>query len=617
MDGRSPFWFRMFKLGLYLFVICLSNISGQAQVQTSLKDSLMLMVLDSVGLELKRFDDQQQSDSIRILLYREELGNLKEGETSKRRLIEERLRKLLVQDSVIRVKNRELIGLSKKLYRGVPVVPFRDTLFYLYNRVQPLTIIERVDLINRRIREVETDYPFEPDSVMAATSESFAIIHYKTKIVMNISRIDAFWANRDRDSLTRDYLTMIRRELIRYHEERRPSAILRRIFLGLVTIAVFIFLLRGLSIGLKRLKVIAAKRSGIIFSYLRLGKTPLIREQYHEKVVNWIFSFLSYSLAILLIYFTLPFFFRIFPLTRSLADKLLGWVLIPIKSTFRGVVDYLPNLFTIIVIAFFTQVAIRILRFLALQLDRGNIEFKGFFRDWARPTFNILRILLYAFMFVVVFPYLPGSSSPVFQGVSVFLGILFSLGSTSAIGNMVAGMVITYMRPFKVGDRVKIGEVTGDVVEKGVLITRIMTIKNEAITVPNSVILASHTINYTTAAEAKDLILHTSVSIGYDSPWRTVHKLLIDAAMATPGIIKSKPPFVLQTSLGDFYITYEINAYTDKASEIPNIYSELHQQIQDQFNRAGVEILSPHYRSLRDGNASTVNPPQQDGSQKT
>jgi len=265
-------------------------------------------------------------------------------------------------------------------------------------------------------------------------------------------------------------------------------------------------------------------------------------------------------------------------------------------------------MFTIAVIVLFIFFLIRLLRFLSVQLENGSVVLKGFYSDWAKPTFNILRILLYAFMFVLIFPYLPGSHSPVFQGVSVFLGILFSLGSSSAISNMVAGLVITYMRPFKIGDRVRIGDVTGNVIEKSLLITRIRTIKNEEITVPNSTILNSHTINFSAESSSAGLILHTSVTIGYNAPWRVVHQLLIDAAMATTGVLKDKTPFVLQTSLDDFFVTYQLNAYTDQPTNQSAIYSGLHQNIQDLFNKAGVEIMSPHYRAQRDGNDSTIPP---------
>lgn len=209
-------------------------------------------------------------------------------------------------------------------------------------------------------------------------------------------------------------------------------------------------------------------------------------------------------------------------------------------------------------------------------------------------------------MVVVIFPYLPGSDSPIFQGVSVFLGVLFTFGSSGSLSNVVAGLVLTYMRLFKIGDRVKIGDVIGDVIEKSLLVTRIRTIKNEIISIPNSTVMSSHTINYSSDTVDKGLIMHTTVTIGYDVPWKEIHQALLNAADRTDLLLKEPKPFVLQTSLDDFYVSYQINAYTKEANKQTNIYSQLHCNIQDCCNEMGIEILSPHYRAARDGNHTTI-----------
>jgi small-conductance mechanosensitive channel len=209
-------------------------------------------------------------------------------------------------------------------------------------------------------------------------------------------------------------------------------------------------------------------------------------------------------------------------------------------------------------------------------------------------------------MMIVIFPYLPGSESPIFKGVSVFLGFLFTFGSMGSLSNIIAGIVLTYMRLFKINDRVKIGDVTGDVIEKSLLVTRIRTVKNEIISIPNSTVMSSHTINYSSDTPDRGLILHTSVTIGYDAPWKDVHQALLTAADRTEMLLKEPKPYVLQTSLEDFYVAYQINAYTKDANKQASIYSELHKNIQDSFNEAGLEIMSPHYRAARDGNATTI-----------
>jgi len=251
---------------------------------------------------------------------------------------------------------------------------------------------------------------------------------------------------------------------------------------------------------------------------------------------------------------------------------------------------------------------IRLLARISKDIEEEKLVLKGFHRDWAEPTFNIIRIILYAFTLVFIFPYLPGSDSPAFRGVSIFLGVLFSLGSTSAIANIVAGIVITYMRPYTIGDRVKIGESMGDIIEKNLLVTRLRTIKNEDITIPNATIINSHLWNYSKNASEIGIILHPTVTIGYDAPSEQVIGLLLKAAENTKNLTRDFKPFVLQKSLNDFYVEYELNVYTKQPKKMAFLYSDLNMSILNEFNAAGVEILSPHYSAFRDGNASTIPP---------
>jgi small-conductance mechanosensitive channel len=262
-----------------------------------------------------------------------------------------------------------------------------------------------------------------------------------------------------------------------------------------------------------------------------------------------------------------------------------------------------------VVIAAIIYSAIRLVRLVFEQIEQGRIVFANFPAEWAAPTNKIVRALLIAFGVVVAFPYLPASNSPAFAGVSVFMGVLFSLASSSALSNMIAGIVLTYTGAFRLGDRVKVGDSFGDIIEASLRATRGRTIKNEDITIPNSIVLGSSVINYTREAKTLGLILHTSVTIGYDAPWRTIHDLLIDAALGTPGVLTEPRPFVWQTALNDFYVTYEINAYTRSARDMIDIYAALHARIQDTFYAAGVEIMSPHFTALRDGNTVAIPEP--------
>jgi len=274
---------------------------------------------------------------------------------------------------------------------------------------------------------------------------------------------------------------------------------------------------------------------------------------------------------------------------------MLDLVVGPLRSIARSVLDYLPKLAFLVVLFLVARYLLNLLRALFLSIYRGRISFDGFESEWALPIYKLARVVFIAFMVVVAYPYIPGSESPAFKGISLFLGVVFSLGSSSSIANIVAGYMVIFRRAFKVGDRVKIGEQVGDVTEMRLQATHLRTIKNEEVSVPNSLILNNPVINYSVLAKKGGLILHTSVTIGYDTPWRLVHALLLKAAERTEGLLREPKPFVLQTALNDFYVSYELNVYTDRPLEMVLIYSHLHQNIQDAFNEQGVQIMSPHY----------------------
>lgn len=423
---------------------------------------------------------------------------------------------------------------------------------------------------------------------------------------MTVSEFDALWLNTTVNELAAKNIGAIKAYILKYKEQNS----LKNLMIRIGQIALIVFCL-GLIIffinkSFKRSKAYLIANQDRFLNGLTIKNFQIFTSKKHRKVAFRVNNIARILVIILLIYLSLPLMFSVFPETKSFTDTLLGWVLSPAKKVLMGFLGFLPNLFTIVVIYLITKWVIKGIKLFFSEIERGNIQLTGFHKDWAMPTFSILKFILYAFMVVVIFPYLPGSDSAVFQGVSVFLGVLFSLGSSSAITNMIAGLVITYMRPFKIGDRVKIGDVVGDVLEKTMLVTRIRTIKNEDITVPNSTVLSSATINYSSNAQDQGLILHSTVTIGYDVPWKKMHEALINAADRTDMLLKEPKPFVLQTSLDDFYVSYQINAYTKEANKQATIYSILHANIQDCCNEAGIEILSPHYRAARDGNMTTI-----------
>jgi small-conductance mechanosensitive channel len=302
-------------------------------------------------------------------------------------------------------------------------------------------------------------------------------------------------------------------------------------------------------------------------------------------------------IILLLFYTYLHLSLSFFPWTKAFASQLFDYILGPLQTVGSAVLATIPKLIFLAIIILITLYILKLMRHFFDEIEKGIIALKGFYPEWAQPSYRICRLLVIAFAAVVAFPYIPGSSSSAFKGISIFVGVLFSLGSTSFIANILAGYALTYRRVFRIGDRVKIADFTGDVVESKLQVTIIRTVKNEEIIVPNSMIVNGHVINYSSLAKERGLILHTTVTIGYDAPWRQVHAMLLMAAEKTAGLLREPPPFVLQKSLDDFYVSYELNAYTDNPQGMTQIYSELHKNIQDAFNEYGVQIMSPAYES--------------------
>jgi small-conductance mechanosensitive channel len=333
---------------------------------------------------------------------------------------------------------------------------------------------------------------------------------------------------------------------------------------------------KKISIHFQSFELVKAERIGAIFSGI-LRTTRLI-------------------LVLVMVYAYVHIVLSSFPWTSSYADQILHFVIRPFQIISAAIWAQVPNLFFVAIISLLAFYFVKLLGIFFSEVEKGTITLQGFYPEWAQPTYKICRILSVVIALVMAFPYIPGSDSPAFKGISIFLGVLFSLGSTSFISNIIAGYLLIYQRPFKVGDRVKIADFMGDVVEMRLQVTHLRTIKNEEIVVPNSMIVGSHVINYSSLAQQQGLILHTSVTIGYDAPWRQIHALLLMAAEKTPGLLREPAPFILQTSLDDFYVAYEVNVYCNTPLKMIEIYSDLHKNIQDAFNEYGVQIMSPSYR---------------------
>lgn len=581
--------------------------SGQTASTSQEDDSTNNFALEVYNKKIAEVEKHRVADSIKKAELQLQLSRLKTIENLKKEDLLMQL-KMIEENQKKRIAEKKArIDSLRNTTKGYPVTGvLNDTLFLVYSKIGASTPKERAASVSRKIRSLYEDDFFKPDSILVLKSENDYDIVYGEIIITTVSDNDAIWYGTSVPSLADNYLKKIKSSIAKAKSENSTKTLLTRIGLALLVIVIASLLIWLIGKGFSKLiLLIKAKKEKLLKDLSYKNYTFLTTKQEMGVIlfVAKIFRWLTY---IFLLYFTLPIMFSIFPFSRHWADALVSFIWSPFKRILIAIWNYLPNIFTILVIYFVMKYVIRLTSYIFREIKAEKLKISGFYPDWAMPTCDIVRFLLYAFMFVLIFPYLPGSGSNIFRGVSVFIGVLFSLGSSSAIANLVAGLVITYMRPFKIGDRIKIGDVTGDVAEKSLLVTRVRTVKNEIVTIPNSTILKENAINYSREAMDSGLIIHTTITIGYDVPWKNIHQALIDAALRTEMLLEEPKPFVLQTSLDDSYVSYQINAYTREANKQTLLYSNLHQNIQDVCNERGIEILSPQYHAVRDGNTTTI-----------
>ena len=584
--------------GLLLFLLVTNNMC--AQLGKAVRE---ILTGDSVATRTAVRND---SDSVRMADMKKELEEARLSEANMRMEMEQMRLKAFAADSVKLAQQRARIDSLRQFTPGVPVVVEGDTLFYLYTKRGGYTPLQRAEMIDAAIMQLGKRFTLHPDSVYIESSDIVTDLMYGNKVIASFTDQDGLWEGRSREQLATDKRKIVVQKLKELKEEHSLWQLGKRILYFVLVLAgqYLLFWLTGWLF--RKLKVRIQKLKDTRLKPISIQNYELLDTQRQVNLLIFLSNLLRYVIMLLQLLITVPLLFAIFPQTKGLAYQIFSYIWNPIKNILVGIVDYIPNLFAILINSFAVKYLVRLVHYLSREVEAGRLKFGGFYPDWAMPTYHIIRFLLYAFMIAMIYPYLPGAKNGVFQGISVFVGLIVSLGSSTVIGNVIAGLVITYMRPFKLGDRIQLNDTTGNVIEKTPLVTRIKTPKNEVVTIPNSFIMSSHTVNYSASAREYGLIIHSEVTIGYDVPWRQVHQLLIEAALNTPGVIDDPRPFVLETSLSDWYPVYQINAYIREADKLAQIYSDLHQNIQDRFNEAGIEIMSPHYMAMRDGNESTI-----------
>jgi small-conductance mechanosensitive channel len=449
--------------------------------------------------------------------------------------------------------------------------------------------------IEDRLKAVAADRTIAPDSLHIAETGSFTRILAGNVPIVTVVDADAALEQIGRPELAATHLQRIRQAITDYRAARSPAALQRAAVSALTAtllLAVALVILRWFWRAVDR---ILKRRLQARIHTLEFQSFEVMRaERIWQALQNVLFVLRTIVLVGLgLVY--LGFLLGQFPLTRGLSQNMLGFALGPVEVIGNGIVNHIPSLVFLVVLFFLVRVVLRFLRLFFEAVGQGTVRLASFEPDWAEPTYKIVRVGVVAFALVVAYPYIPGSGSAAFQGVSLFLGIVFSLGSSSAISNIIAGYMMTYRRALKVGDRVKIGDAVGDVIETRLQVTHLRSYKNEEIIIPNSQILGGDVINYSSLARAHGLILHTEVGIGYETPWRQVDAMLLEAAQRTTGLSDTPSPFVLVKRLGDFAVTYELNVYCGNVPAMNQLYTQLHRHILDVFNEYGVQIMTPAY----------------------
>jgi small-conductance mechanosensitive channel len=498
-------------------------------------------------------------------------------------------------------------GETAEAVQTAPVVIDGETLFYLRG-VTAFPAAQRAAAVKGRIVALAKDASFDVKDLTITEADDRTSIYAGDTLVLSIVDVDAAAEELERPLLAQINKARIADSIEEYRRARSPATLLANGLYALGVTGVLILLLWGLRRLFRWLNDWSERSVRRRVQDLASKSHELVQAGALWGLIAGLLRTLRVLVYLVLAYFYLNTVLGLFPWTRPAARVLFQLIMNPLESLWLGFLGALPDVAFLVVLWLVVRYILKVIRAFFKGVEMGRIKLEKFEADWAEPTYRIVRILVIAFAIVIAYPYIPGSESAAFKGVSVFLGVLFSLGSSSFIANMIAGMAMTYRGTFKDGDLIKVGEVVGRVEGVKLMVTRLRTAKNESVILPNSTILNTEVTNYSQHAQTQGLILHSMVGIGYDAPWRQVEAMLLEAAARTEGLKTEPPPFVLQKALGDFAVQYEINGYWQGSGSLLAVYSQLHANIQDVFNEHGVQIMSPAYED--DPEAPKVVPPE-------
>ena len=491
------------------------------------------------------------------------------------------------------VKPEEQV-ISPLLVQTAPVTLDGEILFQVRG-VSAYPADVRAKKISERIEAFALDKSRSTQSLRLVDESESITIFAGNQPLTSIFNADGRLEGIERQILAQVYLKRIADAVEGHREQRQTTHLLLALFYALAATSILASGWWGLRWTFNRLDAVIERRYKTRVKDFTLYNVLIFQASQMWAGYRGTLQACRFFLMFLLLYTYFHFVFRLFPWTAHLGKQLFHIILDPLRVMVKGFIGAIPSLVFLVMLVILLGYILKFSKLIFFNLAIGRAQLSGFDREWAWPTYKIFRLLVIAFGVVMGYPYIPGSSSDAFKGVTIFIGVLFSLGSSSVIGNIMAGYTLVYRRAFKVGDRVKIHDHVGDVLERRILVTRLQTLKNEEVIIPNSEILNSHVVNYSSMANEQGLILHITAGIGYETPWRQVEAMLLEAASRTPGLLKKPPPFVLQLALGDFCVTYELNVYCNRPNDMTKLYTLLSQHILDAFNEYGVQIMTPAY----------------------
>ncbi|NOD95721.1 mechanosensitive ion channel [Ruegeria sp. HKCCD6228] len=475
-----------------------------------------------------------------------------------------------------------------------PVIVDGDMLFFLRGS-SALPAPERAESVQNKIIEVAEASESPTVDITFEETDLGIRIRADGEIVSIVTVADAELDQMELDVLGFLHGQAIEEAILSYRSNRTDQARVS----GAIEAAgwtsgfvVFVLVILWLHRRIRRRTLKLVKR------YLKDVETATAKSVQAEAIAALIRYGLNFALLVIFFlgfYYYLSFVLLAFAETRYFAQLLLTYLTEPVLLIFKGILSYIPNLIMLSLIAWVTLYIIKGMRVFFDAVEAGSFEMGDFEKHWVNPTFNIARVIVILIALVFAVPYIPGSDSAAFQGLTILVGAMLSLGANSVVSNMLAGLFVIYRRSTSIGDRIQIGEHIGDVVQIKLMETHLKSIKNELISIPNAQLMNSDVVNFSKKTDGSGLLLHTTVGIGYEEPPEKVEAMLIEAANRTKGI-KAKPePFVLWTALADYAINYQINGYTTRGSIIPKIRSDLHRNIVAVFNENKVQIMTPSY----------------------